>query len=291
MHHHNFLYLYLQVRQRAVDFFQELCQKLKLLAEQEGSNEVAASIKCRRHTGSGSLCSTGSDVFPPSDSPPEPSSFQLLEEPTDDSQRQGHSNSGSTSSTSGYSSAGGDSLDQLSPLEPLSSPGLSNSSPSQGSSSSSSYDDNASTPTLCPIIDTDIRLHIRGPLTLQHGCPNVSLSPIFEHRLSSMSSISSGRNSSFDEGDAPPLLLADVLAVSHGGLIKEMIIYFVEELGCKILGTRTGYLISPFNTAISKFTITVGEDSTPPRITCITINDKDHLIEPDVYGLEETGEF
>ena len=132
-----------------------------------------------------------------------------------------------------------------------------------------------------PVFDANIRTTIVAPKTADHGCPNVSLSPIFEHRLPSISSVSSGRNSSFDDGEIP-LLLAEVLVVSHGGFLKELFCHFVDDLGCKIPGGR-GYAlqVSP-NTGLSKFTVSISSGEEPPRLTCLSIHDKDHLMYIDM---------
>ena len=186
-----------------------------------------------------------------------------------------HQSSGSTSSTSGYSSTEADSMERLCPLSPdvCSAPV----SPGQVFEAASSF---------TPVFDSDIRSHIRSPQqTLSHGCPNVSLSPIFEHRLSSISSMSSGRNSSFDETDGLSLITADVLLVSHGGFLKELLIYFREDLGVKIAD-----LSCPPNASINKFAITVGEDELP-KLTCLLNNDKDHLMQEGAEALEKADEI
>lgn len=112
-----------------------------------------------------------------------------------------------------------------------------------------------------------------------YGCPNVSLSLSPSGQpFSSISSISSGRNSSFDEMDGLPTTAADVLVVSHGGFIKECVRYFVENLDCKIPGMKGhAFKVCP-NCSISKFTVTIDESSEKPTICCITIHDKDHLV-------------
>ncbi|XP_053397380.1 uncharacterized protein LOC123552906 [Mercenaria mercenaria] len=118
-------------------------------------------------------------------------------------------------------------------------------------------------------------------------CPNISLSPS-THRLSSISSISSGRNSSFDDIDALPTTLADILVVSHGGFIKETMKYFVDTLGCSVPGVKGHALKVCPNCSISKFTITLDEDTFKPSLTCVTIHDKDHLAGlevPDAKGI------
>jgi hypothetical protein len=125
-----------------------------------------------------------------------------------------------------------------------------------------------------------------GTSTESCFCPNISLSPS-THRLSSISSISSGRNSSFDDTDGLPTTIADILVVSHGGFIKETMKYFVDTLGCKVPGMKGHALKVCPNCSISKFTITLDEDTLNPSLTCITIHDKDHLAGlevPDAKG-------
>lgn len=109
-------------------------------------------------------------------------------------------------------------------------------------------------------------------------CPNVSLSLSPDpRRFSSISSISSGRNSSFDEHDIP-VNAADILVVSHGGFIKECLQYFVETLDCTIPGMKGHALKVCPNCSVSKFNISVDETTGRPSLTCVTIHDKDHLI-------------
>ncbi|KAH3739099.1 uncharacterized protein LOC127851900 [Dreissena polymorpha] len=114
-------------------------------------------------------------------------------------------------------------------------------------------------------------------------CPNVSLtfSPN-AHNFSSISSISSGRNSSFDDTDSMPQTVADILVVSHGGFIKECLNFFVEILDCKIPGMRGHALKVCPNCSVSKFNITLDEYTLTPTVTCVTIHDKDHLIGLDL---------
>ena len=110
------------------------------------------------------------------------------------------------------------------------------------------------------------------------GNPNVSLSPLKHQRLSSMSSISSGRNSSFDEFDSLHMSSADILVVSHGGFIKQAIFYFVETLNCKIPGNKSvAFKVCP-NCSLSKFSIQVDDLTGKATLTCATLHDKDHLI-------------
>jgi hypothetical protein len=122
------------------------------------------------------------------------------------------------------------------------------------------------------------------------GCPNVSLSPLVEQRFSRLSSsISSGRNS-FDESELLPPVIADVLLVSHGGCIRELIRYFINELGCQMPGGKNMALkVSP-NTGVSRFILSLPDGHERPKVTCIFIHDNAHLAKdtgelPPTYGL------
>ena len=259
---------------------------MQALIDQNGG-EGAIGGKRRRNT-----TSIGSDVFPINDQ-----NLDLLAADTQKTRAAtGHANSGSTSS--GCSSITADSETHSEPSEcsqdvdsgaPLS-PDLPTSdiSPSQESSSSSFSDDDEH--ILYPIVDSDIRSNVTPPRGVQYGCPNVSLSPIFEHRLSSVSSISSGRNNSFDEGDILPTILAEVLIVAHGGLLKELIGYLIDELGCKVPGGKKNALTQYPNTGICKFTVSLGGAGELPRVTCLTFHDKDHLAD-DTATSEKTADF
>ncbi len=221
-----------------------------------------------------------------------------------------HDNSGSTSSTSGYSSSGGaDSCDQLSPLEPGG--GVSGGAPPSPGATIPVHADDQPLPASSPTghfqqqfaqltsqqqsapggVTAESSYKGSASLHVPLGCPNVSLSPIAEHRLISIPSISSGRGS-FDDTDA--LLAAtftpEVLLVSHGGLIKEMILYFVDELGCELPGGREALIRTPYNTAISRFSVELGEDSKAQSVNCLLLNDKDHLLGQDFEILEKTDE-
>ncbi|KAL8586651.1 hypothetical protein ACOMHN_040159 [Nucella lapillus] len=112
--------------------------------------------------------------------------------------------------------------------------------------------------------------------TLQ-TCPNVSLSPLAEHRQTSLSSVSSGRNSSFDDTDILPAVAGDVLVVTHGGFIKELMSHFIEDLHCKVPGGKGHVLRVCPNTGVSRFMVTLGEGGSPPTVTCLLIHDKEHL--------------
>ena len=236
-----------------------------------------------------------------------------------------HANSGSTSSTSGYSSTGADSLEHLAQLSPAECVPAVSSASGQGTSPSSvrsltlnigaqqrsfagDGQDTMSSPedhlssslspsggghVFTPTFDSDIRSSVKATSASglpQYSCPNVSLSPILEHRLTSLSSISSGRNTSFDETDIPIHMTGDVLVVSHGGLIKQMMLYFVDDLGCRIPGGPSVIMSSPYNTALSKFIVGIYNDKEIPRVTCVFVNDKEHLHDSNVEALEKSNE-
>ena len=135
-------------------------------------------------------------------------------------------------------------------------------------------------PTTQPVFQTPspVRPHCAELTVSSQGNPNVSVSPIKLPRLSSMSSISSGRNSSFDEFDSVHISSADILVVSHGGFIKQAIYYFVETLNCKIPGNKSvAFKVCP-NCSMSKFSVQVDELTGKASLTCVTLHDKDHLI-------------
>lgn len=74
--------------------------------------------------------------------------------------------------------------------------------------------------------------------------------------------------------------ISDVLVVSHGGLIKELVKFFVEKLDCEIPGGKGNRLRICHNCSVSKFVVSVprGDDpSLQPKVTCLSINSKEHL--------------
>ncbi|XP_022251815.1 fructose-2,6-bisphosphatase TIGAR-like isoform X2 [Limulus polyphemus] len=121
------------------------------------------------------------------------------------------------------------------------------------------------------------------------NCPNVSLSPLVEEQnnltVSYLERRNSGCSSSDDMEDALPLM-ADVLIVTHGGWLKELIRHFVEDLGCVVPGGKKQAMrISP-NTGLSRFTICFEKEDIKPRVICHQIHEKDHLIDilSDISG-------
>lgn len=136
---------------------------------------------------------------------------------------------------------------------------------------------------------TNFMFSSTGHETVPYGCcPNVSVSPLKNHRLPSISSISSGRNSSFDDVDSFPPSLADVLVVSHGGLIKELLLHLVDDLDCKVPGGRNLVTRIGPNCSISKFTVYIHDASEKPVLTCNVLYAKDHLYENETFQTEYT---
>ncbi|KAL5009620.1 hypothetical protein ScPMuIL_011925 [Solemya velum] len=129
-----------------------------------------------------------------------------------------------------------------------------------------------------PLSDRDIKRSITMQNTMSQDCPNVSLSPLLEHRLSSISSIGSGRNSFDDTDDILPIM-PEVLVVTHGGWLKELFRHFVEDLNCKIPGGKSHALRIGPNASVSKFTVSITDSHEVPTVTCLLLHDKDHLFE------------
>lgn len=270
-----------QVRVRAVDFFDDLCQQMRALIENDNSMYVPLPIKRRRVTGN-----SCSDVFPFPENPSDTSSGITIEcKGSSDS----HSPTTKEAKPKRYGSTSSSGCSSLASTEQL---GDHSADHHFSDTDLPSCSENRITLTdamLTPAQDVEIEASVKAPKAASiYTCPNVSLSPLFGHRLPSMSSISSGRNS-FDDGEMTPLVIADVLLVSHGGLLKELTSHFMSNLDCRIAGgKRLAYQISP-NTGISKFTITLTDDG-PPRVTCLLFHNKEHLNEANCDALEYSGD-
>lgn len=129
-----------------------------------------------------------------------------------------------------------------------------------------------------PVSDRDIKRSITMKNTVSQDCPNVSLSPLLEHRLSSITSIGSGRNSFDDTDDVLPIM-PEILVVTHGGWLKELFRHFIEDLNCKIPGGKSHALRVGPNASVSKFTVSITDPYEVPSVTCLLLHDKDHLFE------------
>lgn len=89
--------------------------------------------------------------------------------------------------------------------------------------------------------------------------------------------------SPIDEYDYSNLPVYDILIVSHGALIREMLKYFVHDLRCEIPCEKSSLKDVPPNTALSKFTVTLGDSPKDlPRLICNCLSDKSHLIDTDL---------
>ena len=94
-------------------------------------------------------------------------------------------------------------------------------------------------------------------------------------------------NTSSDQTKEKWQTMADILIVSHGGLIKELIKFFIEKLKCEI-PNRNGLRIL-HNCSVSKFLVSVPcrEDThSLPKVTCLFLNDKEHLLGIDTEFAE-----
>ncbi|XP_071044279.1 fructose-2,6-bisphosphatase TIGAR isoform X2 [Parasteatoda tepidariorum] len=122
-------------------------------------------------------------------------------------------------------------------------------------------------------------------------CPNVSLSPLVDQNFISLPVFSLQEKnqdleqerrlsvcSSCDDADSGPTLMANILVVSHGGWLRELFRHFVEDLDCSVPGGRKQALrISP-NAGLSKFTVSLEDHDGHPKIICLQIHDKQHLV-------------
>ncbi len=70
----------------------------------------------------------------------------------------------------------------------------------------------------------------------------------------------------------------EILVVSHGALIRELLKYFVYDLKCEVPVDHSQLKIVPTNTALSKFTVCVSSNENElPKITCHLFHDREHL--------------
>ena len=126
-------------------------------------------------------------------------------------------------------------------------------------------------------------------------CPNVSLEAENVVRsLARESSVGSGCNVDFEDSDDPSAQstrpCANVLVVSHGGFISQLLGHFADYFECCLPGGgKITSTITP-NAALSRFFVTVSpsdaadnknDDSECDRnfvwIRCVALHDKDHL--------------
>jgi hypothetical protein len=83
-----------------------------------------------------------------------------------------------------------------------------------------------------------------------------------------------------DDTISPPFeeIIPNVLVVSHGALLRELLKYFVYDLRCEIPHDHSVLKQVPVNTALSKFTVQISsQENELPNLTCHLFSDKDHL--------------
>ena len=125
-------------------------------------------------------------------------------------------------------------------------------------------------------------------------CPNVSLATENMVRsLARVSSIGSGCNVDFEDSDdpgaqSPSRLCANVLVVSHGGFISQLLGHFAEDYNCCLpCGAKITSTVTP-NAGLSRFFVTVSRSDVDNKndpdygqnlvfVRCIALHDKDHL--------------
>jgi hypothetical protein len=83
-----------------------------------------------------------------------------------------------------------------------------------------------------------------------------------------------------DDTISPPFeeIIPNVLVVSHGALLRELLKYFVYDLRCEIPHDHSILKQVPVNTALSKFTVQISsQENELPNLTCHLFSDKEHL--------------
>lgn len=137
--------------------------------------------------------------------------------------------------------------------------------------------------------DSSIRSNIHksgcSHMNLRDECPNVSLSPLIEKQISPFSGSSKVHMcatrkisvDSCDDDDLPPAIAANILIVSHGGFLRELLRYFIDELDTAVPGGKAQAFRTCPNTGISRFTVSIQSTDDKIRVTCLEIHDKDHL--------------
>ena len=125
-------------------------------------------------------------------------------------------------------------------------------------------------------------------------CPNVSLvTEDVVRSLARVSSIGSNCSAEFEDSDDAVArsthVCANVLVVSHGGFICQLLGHFADDFNCCLPGgAKIGYTVTP-NAALSRFFVTVTRNDNDDKtnltecarklvwVRCVTLHDKDHL--------------
>ena len=95
----------------------------------------------------------------------------------------------------------------------------------------------------------------------------------------SSSGITQNSEHEMREGQKQQSQLATVLIVSHGGVIRQLLLYFVEDLESDFPSGSNRQLrfVSP-NTGISKFKIFINKETKLPEfVKCICLHSTEHL--------------
>ena len=90
---------------------------------------------------------------------------------------------------------------------------------------------------------------------------------------------SSGINDNSEVSSSPQEdIFSEILVVSHGALVREIIKHFVYDLKCEIPVDHSQLKQVPANTALSKFTVCITSNGNEtPKITCHLFYDREHL--------------
>lgn len=76
-----------------------------------------------------------------------------------------------------------------------------------------------------------------------------------------------------------PDIDAQVLVISHGGPIREMIRYLTEVLGVSMPGGKGAALRPCPNTGFSTFFVSLEDEAGEVTVTCLNLHSKDHLLD------------
>lgn len=73
-----------------------------------------------------------------------------------------------------------------------------------------------------------------------------------------------------------------VLVVSHGGLIRELILHLAKDLNCDMSRYEGGHNAVAVNTGVSRFTFQLDGDASVKEVVCTLLYSKEHLAGMDV---------
>lgn len=110
-----------------------------------------------------------------------------------------------------------------------------------------------------------------------------SISPAQNDDNCVSSQIMNGLESSEHEMHEEQEHLANVLIVSHGGVIRQLLYYFVDDLASEFPSgfNRKVRFVSP-NTGLSRFKIIMNEQTKLPEfVKCICLHNTEHLVKAE----------